>query len=98
MVGSFRPTSWWPGWVGRELAGQLAATQTPTEMLTANIRRVTVALLAKPGARTAEDRARILNALREVVFDAILDGVYAARPPDAAMIRPAERPPEPKPF
>lgn len=67
-----------------EMAAEIAAMQVPAEMLSAIIRAYTVALLKQPQAETAEGRGKVLQALRELVMNAILDGVKEVRGPHRA--------------
>jgi|SRR5579872_2109063 len=67
-----------------ELAAELVARQVPAEMLSAIIRAYTVALLKQPQSETAEGRGKVLQALRELVMNAILDGVKEVRGPHRA--------------
>jgi hypothetical protein len=76
--------------LGREVAAQIGAAEAPAQMLAAIVRAYVVALLKKPEARTAEGRSRILSALRELLDDAMLDGLRDARPPKPT--RPGEAP------
>lgn len=67
--------------LGREVAAQIGAAEAPAQMVAAIVRAYVVALLKKPEARTAEGRSRILSTLRELLDDAMLDGLRDARPP-----------------
>jgi len=67
--------------VAVELAAGLMAMQVPAEMLSAIIRAYTAALLRQPKAETAEGRGKVLQALRDLVMNAILDGVKEVRGP-----------------
>jgi hypothetical protein len=70
--------------VGTEAGAIIASLRAPAEMLAAMVRAYAVALLKKPGARTAEDRSRILTALRELLDDAVLDAVRDVRLPEGS--------------
>lgn len=61
------------------LARALARANGAAALLEQWVKAYTVALLEQPHAQTAEGRSRALNALREMLMNAILDGVKEAR-------------------
>ena len=74
--------------VGHEAGAIIASMRAPAEMLAAMVRAYAVALRKKPDARTAEGRSRILNALRELLDDAVLDAVRDVRLADPTPMPP----------